>query len=84
MLKTQKKDYKNEFTPSTLRKSGGDRTVKKNMEHDMNLLDLKISRYLVTLQTSKMKVINQPKGSFSDPGFHVWVTDLGKNFFKTQ
>ena len=55
-------------------------SAKKNMEYDMELLDLKISRYLVFLQTSKMTIVKQPKGGFSDRDFHVWDTELGKNF----
>jgi len=48
-----------------------------NMEHDLNVLRHKISRYFVSFQKSKTNVIRQPAGSFSDESFHVWETQLG-------
>jgi DNA-directed RNA polymerase subunit H (RpoH/RPB5) len=50
----------------------------ETIEHEMQLLNRKISRYFVLIQQYRIKKLKKPKINFQDPDFRDWETKLGK------
>ena len=48
------------------------------IEHELQLLNRKISRYFVLVQQYRIKKVEKPKINFEHKAFHEWESNLGK------